>query len=990
MSSEVGGGSDPEDVSVSWDWGRADADDAPPLALDTIVPPSGPLEGGSRVRIIGDGLHEGIEIFVGGRPMETTYSGDALIGRVPPGSNPGPVTVKAVDPSGERTALAEGYTYVGGLEVDRITPRTIPTEGGVQIVLRGSNFDPSTAVSIDGQSARRVRRIDAETLRIIAPSGQPGPADLRITTPDQSRVFEEALTYRAPLTIDSIAPASGPTVGGQEVTLEATGLDPDARVELDGQQARTLSLKPARGTMRVETPAHAGGAVNVTLRSDGEATRLEDAYYYREDQTSKIASVRPDHGPTSGGTKVVLTGYGFQASNASIQFGDETAAIVDATETRAVVETPRVSDSGAVDVSLQHGNREVDAVPEGFEYRTSIRIDEVTPSTGPVEGGTKVTLEGEGLADIDRVLFDGLPASFEPSPSDASMLEVTTPAHTAGSVDVEVVRNGIETRHQNGFTYEAPLEIWGYTPARGAIAGGTYVEVRGRGFAGEIGVELDGESSRKVRRIDRNNLYFYTPPHEPGSAPLTVEARGETARAPYPYEYFEPASRYGGASGGSVRGAINVTVLARGGGPISDAFVMLSTRADTSQSGMTNQRGQITLSGPDVRGPQTITAVAKGYTSTTLREVDAENITLFLRKKDPNQSDGGGGGGSDRDPPPYGVIEGDVTAPGKARDPDGNVGFEAAMVRTTRESRTSRSPIEPGDQSVVLGTGGYRLRSRIGNVAVVALCGDYDESTDTFTPKFMGVKRYLQVAEGESYEVDLACDIPLDQTLDVKIANPIFAPDGPNINRAEVYWNFGFAGVFPSPTTGRDVGSIVEVPRQPALDGPLSDVTMTIVGGSFTGEGSPSSQTTVEDVEDISGPVALHPLVDVPEPIQPMPGEQLRDRELRFQVAGPKEPAFYSIYLLNEEGRRFWHYLMPGHENVVELPRFPDLSHLPEDKRPNPVARGRAFVLILGADAPSVTYNQWSYRDLSLSEWRGYAMTRWGFRISDNSSPNPE
>jgi hypothetical protein len=172
----------PEDVNVSWDWGRpnADANDEP-LELQTIVPPSGPVEGGNRVKIAGRGLHEEVEVFVGSHSMETELSGGHLIGRVPPGSGPGPVTVKAVVPSGERSALSDGYEYVGGLDVDRITPRRLPVDGGVQVVIRGRGFVAPTAVSFDGASARRIRRLDAETLHVVAPSGRPGPADVRIT-----------------------------------------------------------------------------------------------------------------------------------------------------------------------------------------------------------------------------------------------------------------------------------------------------------------------------------------------------------------------------------------------------------------------------------------------------------------------------------------------------------------------------------------------------------------------------------------------------------------------------------------------------------------------------------------------------------------------------------------------------------------------------------------------------------------------------------------
>src|SRR5690606_22720546 len=137
----------------------------------------------------------------------------------------------------------------------------------------------------------------------------------------------------------------------------------------------------------------------------------------------------------------------------------------------------------------------------------------------------------------------------------------------------------------------------------------------------------------------------------------------------------------------------------------------------------------------------------------------------------------------------------------------------------TTNRHTSGGSIAPGSGSVVMGAGEYEIRSRIGDVALIALCGTYHEPTDTFTPQFMAIERYLFVADQGRYRVDLECDIPLDQTARIKLVNPVFAPQGPNTNIVNVYWDFGFEGVFPSPLRGQSLESIITVPRQPAARG---------------------------------------------------------------------------------------------------------------------------------------------------------------------------
>ncbi len=528
---------------------------------------------------------------------------------------------------------------------------------------------------------------------------------------------------------------------------------------------------------------------------------------------------------------------------------------------------------------------------------------------------------------------------------------------------------------KDGFVFTEPLEVWGFSPIRGAVAGNTYVEVRGRGFYGELHVYFDNVEAPTVQRIDRNNLLLYTPPHAVGEADVRVEAGSRAATAPYPFEYFNPASRFGGASGGAVDGSVNVSVFSRGGGPIPGAFVMLSTRGDTPYQGVTDENGQVTLSGPDVLGAQTITATAKDYSSTTIQTVDAENITLFLNYliMDPNSGQGGGQG------PPAGTISGTVTTQGKLSDPDNQSTYDMAVVATTDDSM-SGGLVDPGPGGTVLGSGHYEIRSRIGDVAVVALCGVYDESTDSFDPQYMGIKRYMFISDGGQYNADLLCNIPLDKTATAKLVNPIYSPQGPDNNMVQVYWDFGFEGVFPAPKIGRGLGSIIEVPGQPAATGALSDMTYTLVGGSYTGSYSPSTQTQVTDVTDLSKTIVMPPLLDIPEPVSPTVGGTLQNNTVTFQASGPYYPDFYSIIFLNADGLPFWQFVIPGTSNTIRLPDFPDFSFLPAEQRPDPLDTSRIYMTVIGIRAAdNFAYENFSYQDLSMDAWSAYSLTRWSF-----------
>ena len=530
----------PLDVETSWDFGLSDTGGDQPFELTGVVPPKGPVEGGNRVRIVGEGLTEKVDVFFGSKPFDGQFSDGALVGPAPPATAPGSVTVKAIDEEGTVESIAGGYTYVAGVTVDEITPADVPTKGGVEVEIRGGGFEDPTSVSFDGASALRVERIDDTQLRAIVPPGQRGPADVRVTTSAESETIEGGITYFAPLSLSSVAPAAGPTAGGTVVTLSVDGLASRPTVNFDGQQASVRNVDLQKGTIEVSAPPHAAGLVDVTVLADGDADIATDAFLYTDNSSPTVAAIEPDFGPTSGGTEARLIGSGLAGANVGVSVGGSSATVLEAKSTFIRIETPAGS-AGPADVAVDVDGSEVARLTDGFEYRAVPTIDKLNPAEGTHRGGQTVTITGKGLQGADRVLFGGLPAGFTVQ-SDTT-IEATTPVHSAGKVDVTVERNGVEATLEQAYLFTAPLEVWGFTPVRGAVAGGTYVEVRGRGFVGAIKATVGQDEASEVRRIDRNNIYLYTPPGSVGEVDLGIEAAGQSATGPYPFEYFNPADR---------------------------------------------------------------------------------------------------------------------------------------------------------------------------------------------------------------------------------------------------------------------------------------------------------------------------------------------------------------------------------------------------------------------------------------------------------------
>ena len=84
----------------------------------------------------------------------------------------------------------------------------------------------------------------------------------------------------------------------------------------------------------------------------------------------------------------------------------------------------------------------------------ALQIKGITPATGPVAGGTSVTITGSGFASGDRVTFGGI-VTPSVTVTNSSQIIAMTPPHAAGIVDVELTSGtGQKTSLPQSFTFQ--------------------------------------------------------------------------------------------------------------------------------------------------------------------------------------------------------------------------------------------------------------------------------------------------------------------------------------------------------------------------------------------------------------------------------------------------------------------------------------------------------------------------------------------------------
>lgn len=249
-----------------------------------------------------------------------------------------------------------------------------------------------------------------------------------------------------------------------------------------------------------------------------------------QQQSSSVAikSVVPSSGPPAGGTVVVINGTNFtsttQSAPPSVSFGGVAAthvAVISAVQVKAVLPA---HPAGTVSVEVTTAGGETSTLQAGFTYTTaSPTITNVSPNSGATGGGTAVTVNGSNFASGAKISFGGTAASGVSYVS-SSQLKATTPAHSAGTVSVQVTNpDGTSTTLANGFTYgSTTFSVSSVSPISGPANGGTAITLSGSNFQSGASVTIGGLAATSVTVSNSTTIQAKTPTHSSGTVEVIV------------------------------------------------------------------------------------------------------------------------------------------------------------------------------------------------------------------------------------------------------------------------------------------------------------------------------------------------------------------------------------------------------------------------------------------------------------------------------------
>lgn len=157
-------------------------------------------------------------------------------------------------------------------------------------------------------------------------------------------------------------------------------------------------------------------------------------------------------------------------------------------------------------------------------------VTAVSPTGGPIAGGTLVTVTGTDFTGATDVKFGTL-SGTDVTVVDATHITVKSPAQAAGTVHVTVTTpDGTSaTGTADQFAYFDMPTITGVSPAAGPLAGGTVVTITGTALAGTTAVAFGGVAATGVTPISDTQLTAVAPAHSAAAVDVTVTTPGGTS-----------------------------------------------------------------------------------------------------------------------------------------------------------------------------------------------------------------------------------------------------------------------------------------------------------------------------------------------------------------------------------------------------------------------------------------------------------------------------
>lgn len=438
-------------------------------------------------------------------------------------------------------------------------------------------------------------------------TGTPPPvgATIALTATTLAPFTSSTSTITATVTQNNAVVPNGTAVEFSTTSLNATFTD-------TADNPTTVIKTTTNGIAKATVTATSAGTVVVNVTVNNVTKSISVTFQnpivpvVPPSTAPRIDSVSPAQGLPTGNQQIIITGANFVAPvRVLFDPGSGGAAkegfVTNVTPTQITVITPAfdlgVSQQiiAGITVIVGAGTPTEQRVTKAlvFTYTAPVLTPvfrALSPSAGPIDGGTRVTIIGDAFESPVQVFFGSAQAQV----LNVSFHEIDVLSPTArdtnpngsgtvvGPVDIRIlnVNSGKSTVAPLAFRYTAKMQITAITPTFGSALGGTDIVIDGIGFTDPVTVDV-ADVRASVLRVSGTQILVRTAPTgnpcsgKSGLVTVTNIDNGDSATSISNFSYIGVPSIITSVTGSSptVGSPLTVTVQNPGVGLLGSASV---------------------------------------------------------------------------------------------------------------------------------------------------------------------------------------------------------------------------------------------------------------------------------------------------------------------------------------------------------------------------------------------------------------------------------